>query len=120
LDGEVRMEGGAPRFVAEGIDIPLANYKFDAAGAKPGAAVLGIRPEHVGLNTGESWPFTAKVPVEIVEPMGSDTLVWARLGKQNFTVRVSSERMPGVGDTVTVGFDPMNASLFDAASGERL
>ena len=25
-----------------------------------------------------------------------------------------------VGDTVTVGFDPMNASLFDAASGDRL
>jgi multiple sugar transport system ATP-binding protein len=120
LDGEVAVRDGAPRFLAEGLDIPLANYKFDAAGAKAGAAVLGIRPEHVGLNTGESWPFTAKVPVEIVEPMGSDTLVWARLGKQNFTVRVSSERMPGVGDTVTVGFDPMNASLFDAASGERL
>ena len=63
LEGEVRMQGGAPRFVAEGIDIPLANYKFDAAGAKAGAAVLGIRPEHVGLNTGESWPFSARVPV---------------------------------------------------------
>jgi multiple sugar transport system ATP-binding protein len=52
--------------------------------------------------------------------MGSDTLVWTRLGKQNFTIRVPSERSPPVGDNVTVGFDPMNASLFDAASGERL
>jgi multiple sugar transport system ATP-binding protein len=120
LEGEVSVRDGSPRFVAEGLDIPLANYKFDAAGAKPGAAVLGIRPEHVGLNSGESWPFSAKVPVEIVEPMGSDTLVWTRLGKQNFTIRVASERMPDVGDTVAVGFDPMNASLFDAASGERL
>jgi multiple sugar transport system ATP-binding protein len=33
---------------------------------------------------------------------------------------VSSERTPEVGDSVMVGFDPMNASLFDAASGERL
>ena len=120
LDGEVVVRDGAARFVAEGIDIPLANYKFDAAGAKPGAAVFGIRPEHVGLNSGESWPFSASVPVEIVEPMGSDTLVWTRLGKQNLTIRVSSERMPNVDDTVTAGFDPMNASLFDAASGERL
>ena len=31
--------------------------------------------------------------------MGSDTLVWTRLGKQNFTIRVASERAPGVGDT---------------------
>ncbi len=120
LDGDVAMRDGAARFVAEGIDIPLANYGFDAAGAKPGAAVLGIRPEHVGVNSGEDWPFSARVPVEVVEPMGSDTLVWTRLGKQNLTMRVSSERTPGVGDTVAVGFDPMNASLFDAASGERL
>ena len=52
--------------------------------------------------------------------MGSDTLVWTRLGKQDLTVRVASERAPQVGDSVTIGFDPMNASLFDAASGERL
>ncbi len=120
LDGEVEMQGGAPHFAAEGIAIPLANYQFDAAGAKAGAAVLGIRPEHVGLNSGEDWPFSASVEVEIVEPMGSDTLVWAQLGRQNFTIRVASERAPEVGDAVTIGFDPMNASLFDAASGERL
>ncbi len=120
LDGEVKVQDGAPRFVAEGADIPLANYKFDAAGAKAGAAELGIRPEHIGLNSGEDWPFSASVEVEIVEPMGSDTLVWTRLGRQNFTIRVASERAPQVGDTVAVGFDPMNASVFDAASGERL
>ncbi|HEY6633840.1 MAG TPA: ABC transporter ATP-binding protein [Rhizobiaceae bacterium] len=119
LDGEVKGDGGAPRFVAEGLDIPLATYRFDGA-ARQGPAVFGIRPEHVGVNSGESWPFSADVQVEIVEPMGSDTVVWTRLGKQNFTIRVSSERAPEVGDTVTVGFDPMNASLFDAVSEERL
>ncbi len=82
--------------------------------------MFGIRPEHTGVNSGDDWPFSAKVPVEIVEPMGSDTLVWTRLGKQNFTMRVASERTPQVGDMVAIGFDPMNASLFDAASGDRL
>ena len=120
LDGEVAVRDGAPRFVANELDMPLANYGFDAAGAKPGAAVFGIRPEHIGVNSGEDWPFSANVPVEVVEPMGSDTLVWTRLGKQDLTVRVASERAPQVGDSVTIGFDPMNASLFDAASGERL
>jgi multiple sugar transport system ATP-binding protein len=82
--------------------------------------VFGIRPEHIAVNAGADWPYSSAVPVEIVEPMGSDTLVWTRLGKQNLTMRVPSERMPEVGDTVTIGFDPMNASLFDAASGARL
>ena len=52
--------------------------------------------------------------------MGSDSLIWTRVGGQSFSVRVTSERAPQVGDTVSVGFDPINASIFDAASGERL
>jgi len=118
LDGAVTVRDGAPRFVADGIDIALANYRFDNQRAGP--AVFGIRPEHIGINSGEDWPFSATVPVEIVEPMGSDTLVWTRLGGQNLTIRVSSERTPRTGEDVSVGFDPMNASLFDAATGERL
>jgi len=120
LEGDVLIEDGQPRFRAEGIDIPLASYGFEKSGPKAGPAVFGIRPEHVAVNSGEDWPFVARVPVEIVEPMGSDTLVWTRLGKQSLTVRVSSERSPQVNDVVSAGFDPMNASLFDAASGERL
>jgi multiple sugar transport system ATP-binding protein len=122
LDGKIVGVDGVPRFIAEGIDIPLARYAFDREhqGPAQGPAVLGIRPEHVGINSGDDWPFSATVPVEIVDPMGSDTLVWTKLGPQTFTVRASSERAPRTGDTVSIGFDPMNASLFDAVSGERL
>ena len=82
LDGEVVVRDGAARFVAEGIDIPLANYKFDAAGAKPGAGACSASARSISAcNSGESWPFSASVEVEIVEPMGSDTLVWTRLGR---------------------------------------
>ncbi|MEW9807371.1 ABC transporter ATP-binding protein [Mesorhizobium sp. ZMM04-5] len=118
LDGAVVETDGEPRFVAEGIDIPLARYSFETR--RPGPAVFGIRPEHVGINSGEDWPFSAVAQVEIVDPMGSDTLVWTKLGAQTLTIRVSSERSPATGDTVTIGFDPMNASLFDAATGERI
>jgi multiple sugar transport system ATP-binding protein len=65
------------------------------------------------------WPFETTVSVEIVEPMGSDTSVWARLGGQNVTMRVTAERAPRVGDAIAIGFDPVNASLFDTA-GDRL
>ena len=120
IEGEVALRDGAPHFRFDGLDIPLARYEFDKAGARAGPATFGIRPEHVAVNSGEDWPFTASAPVEIVEPMGSDTLVWSRLGKQALTIRISSERTPRVGETIAIGFDPMNASLFDAASGERL
>jgi multiple sugar transport system ATP-binding protein len=120
LEGRLEPRDGQPRFVADGLDIPLATYAFDAAGFRPGPAVFGMRPEHVGLNSGTGWPFSSATTVEVVEPMGSDTLVWARLAGQNFTVRVSSERAPTVGDQIVIGFDPLRASLFDADTGVRL
>ncbi|MDQ6436545.1 ABC transporter ATP-binding protein [Mesorhizobium sp. LHD-90] len=120
LEGRLETRDGSPRFVADGVDIPLSTYSFDAAGFQPGPAVFGMRPEHVGLNTGADWPFSGEATVEVVEPMGSDTLVWTRLGGQNFTVRVTSERAPSVGDRVTIGFDPLRASLFDLSTGVRL
>ncbi|MBN9096415.1 DNA-3-methyladenine glycosylase I, partial [Pandoraea pnomenusa] len=71
-------------------------------------------------NSGTGWPFTATADVEVVEPMGSDTLVWLKLGGQNFTVRVTSERTPKNGDTVSVGFDPMRIAAYGPDDEARL
>ncbi|MBX3567986.1 MAG: sn-glycerol-3-phosphate ABC transporter ATP-binding protein UgpC [Rhizobiaceae bacterium] len=120
LEGRLELRDGVPHFAADGLDIPLSTYPFDAKGFAPGPVSFGMRPEHVGLNTGSGWPFSRQVEVEVVEPMGSDTLVWTRLGDQNFTVRVSSERAPSIGEAVSIGFDPLRASLFDSLSGVRL
>ena len=65
-------------------------------------------------------PFRHEVGVEIVEPMGSDTLVWAKIGDQNLSFRVDSEKTLKVGDKVPIGFDPARASLFDGATDDRI
>ncbi|WP_274626651.1 ABC transporter ATP-binding protein [Arvimicrobium flavum] len=120
LGGAVKARDGAPWFVAGDLEVPLGTYAFENGGAPQGPAELGVRPEHVGVNSGSGWPFSRTVEIEVVEPMGSDTLIWAKLGGQNFAMRLPSERSPNVGDKVTIGFDPMRASLFDASSGSRL
>ena len=101
IDGEVEYGDGAAALRAPRASTSRSPTTGSTRQARSRAPrVFGIRPEHVGLNSGESWPFSAQVAVEIVEPMGSDTLVWTQLGKQNFTFRVASERTPEVGDTV--------------------
>jgi multiple sugar transport system ATP-binding protein len=120
LKGSVEAQGGNPRFVAEGLDVPLQTYRFKNGALPGGPAELGVRPEHIGVNSGEDWPFSSNVAVEVVEPMGSDTLIWAKLGTQDLAMRLPTERSPKVGDRVSIGFDPMRASLFEASSGERL
>ncbi len=120
IEGALETAGGSPWFVSGDFRAPVSNYPFDGLGFREGPTSFGIRPEHVGVDTGEGWPFTVPLPVEVVEPMGSDTLLWTRLGGQSFTMRVTSERAPRDGETVTIGFDPANASLFDRETGERL
>ena len=111
LKGRIEHDGGAPWFMAEGVAIPLATYAFETK-PKDGPAVFGIRPEHIGINMGDGWPFSADTDVDVVEPIGSDTLVWTRIGGQNLSVRITAERAPRPGDRISVSFDPMRASLF--------
>jgi multiple sugar transport system ATP-binding protein len=113
--------GERPVFRGGGVSVPLDRYTFDKQGAVPGPCVLGIRPEHVTFGAAASArSFSHEVEVEIVEPMGAETLVWTKLAGINFTFLVDSENRPTVGERVKIGFDPGRASLFDAASGDRL
>jgi len=119
LDGEV--EGGdAPVFAATGTKIPLGRYGFGGV-SRPGKAVFGVRPEHIVTGDAASaMPFAADARVELVEPMGSDTLVWTKLGGQSLAFRVEAERHLTTGDQLRIGFDPARASLFDGQSGNRM
>ena len=119
LEGAIDGDG-EPVFVADGTSIPLSRYVFAGSAPRGAKVSFGIRPEHISANSGMDWPFSLKSKVDVVEPMGSDTLVWTKLGAQDVAVRMPSERAPNLGDDVTIGFDPMRASIFDAASGERL
>jgi multiple sugar transport system ATP-binding protein len=78
---------------------------------------LGVRPEHLGLGAGGTWPgFT----VELVEPMGADNLAWCKAGDLSLAVRTAGDQVPREGTIATLALDPARVSLFAADSGERL
>ena len=81
-----------------------------------------VRPEHIRINAGAepglSESFAAEV--DLVEPMGSDSLVWLRLGGQSLSARVESSARFRPDEKVTLRFRVGLASLFDATSGERI
>ena len=83
--------------------------------------VLGVRPEHIALNEdARKMPFSTESEIEIVEPMGADTVAWTRVGGQPLSFRAAAEVHLEPGQKVLVGFDPARASVFDAASGVRV
>jgi multiple sugar transport system ATP-binding protein len=117
-----RLEPGeSPVFVAGDVRVALDRYAFAKPGVVAGSCVLGIRPENVIAGAaGSARAFSHEVEIEIVEPMGADTLVWTKLAGTNFTFLVDSETRLAVGERTTIGFDPGRASLFDEATGNRL
>jgi multiple sugar transport system ATP-binding protein len=121
LDGLVDGGDGKPRFRTGDAVIDIARYGFEAAVPYGAKAVFGVRPEHVvvGEDAAKA-PVSMDADIEIVEPMGSDTLAWTKVGGQNFSIRIESEKAPAVGDRIRLGFDPLRASLFDAGSDARL
>ena len=120
LDGEIEA-GSTPVFKTGEIAIPLANYEFSGDKAATGPASFGIRPEHVVVgDQAEGMPYTSEVLIEVVEPMGSDTLAWATLAGQDFRFRVDGQSPLREGDTERIGFDPARASIFDAETELRM
>ena len=101
--------GGAVRLLG-GKVVPLPCPSTPAGGA----VTLGVRPEHVSLADG-GIPLT----VELVEPLGSETLVHGRMADGTALLA----KLPGaapVGERVAVALAPDALHLFDAASGKRI
>ncbi|TNC48327.1 ABC transporter ATP-binding protein [Rubellimicrobium rubrum] len=109
------------RFRANDLDIALDGYRLAAPQVADRPAILGIRPEHVATGAMiNAAPIHGEVAVELVEPMGADTLVWATLAGKPFRIRMDGQARLAPGDRLPIGLDPAKASLFDAKTEERL
>lgn len=104
-----------------GIHVDLQGYEYGPEGAKDGETWLGIRPEHILLGDDiEGASYSGEAVIDIVDPMGSDTLVWVTLDNQAFRVRTEGQSSLKTGDTLKIGFNSDRVSLFDAATELRI
>ena len=108
-------------FNAGDLSLPMVGYTYVNETAASGKAIIGIRPEHI--ITGElvgSAPIKMDVTVDLVEPMGSDTLVYAELNGAPFRIRMDGQARVSQGEKLAIGIDPSRASLFDLTTEARL
>jgi multiple sugar transport system ATP-binding protein len=78
--------------------------------------VLGIRPEHLRLQSDGRWRAT----VELVEPMGNHQVVWMKLGDQGMSAVVHDGRRITAGEELAFDIDESALNLFDASTEQRL
>jgi multiple sugar transport system ATP-binding protein len=84
--------------------------------------VLGVRPEDVEITPETTAPGRVTLPatIEVVEPLGADTLVFATMAGHAVSARVRPDVRPQRGAHIHLSFDIGRVHLFDAATGKRL
>ena len=112
LKGTIRVNGIAMFEGPNGVKLPVANAPASANGA---AAVYGIRPEHFTLADDG-----AEAEIVVIEPTGSETQVFAKLGGEEVVAVFRERHQFKPGEKIKLKPDPKLVHLFDAATGKRL
>jgi multiple sugar transport system ATP-binding protein len=87
------------------------------------AVIMGVRPEDIEPAPDGSLPLgggAVRVKLDVVEPLGSEAFLSARIGAKEITARVPPRGLPAAGSEVELVFDRERLHFFDAESGETL
>jgi multiple sugar transport system ATP-binding protein len=115
---KARVKSGALAF-ANGDILPLSALQSSHADVQDGAElIVGIRPEHFTTVADHTMALTAIV--QVVEPLGSDTLVHFAIDGEMLTARMPPNMRPQPGEMLKIGIDPAKLHLFDAKTERAL
>ena len=111
---------GDSRLKADGMDLGLPEGKFRSSCRWIGRElILGVRPEQIHPATTEQpqqnheW---IEGTVEVLEPLGSETLVHLRAGNQEIVAMCDPDRTPIMNSKMRSWIDMNKIHLFDPAS----
>ncbi len=120
LSGRVVSDAGRLTFqLHDGRKVDVSGYGFADTPGEGRIATLGVRPEQMQLQPGPASLSSLPATFSIVEPMGSDSLVWGRSGKEPISVRIDADENVKLNAEQSAYFQPALASLFDE-NGRRL
>ena len=109
----------ATTFVASFIGSPPMNLIPSQRNGRD--VLLGVRPEH--LEPCAAGDASMTVDIDLIEPLGSDTLVYGHLGGERAGARVAvrlNESVDARTGHLPVRYDPARTHYFDPASGQRI
>jgi len=103
-DGIVTLDGD--------LQIPI-----NTSSTHRGPVTLGLRPDDL-LVSNQDGQFEGQV--NVLEPLGSETLVYVSVGGKELIAKASGRTPPELGSTIKLNAAPENMHLFDNATGEAL
>ncbi|MBK9376373.1 MAG: sn-glycerol-3-phosphate ABC transporter ATP-binding protein UgpC [Holophagales bacterium] len=118
------LEGGGTTLKTPSFSLPVAqSYRALTAGKDGKSLVVGIRAENLSDGSRPVRGESARIPatVEVVEPLGHEVLVYARIGGDDLIVaKVDPHRAPAMDQKIELVVELESLHLFDAATERRL
>jgi multiple sugar transport system ATP-binding protein len=114
----------APLVTEDGsrLAVPVSNSSADLA--PECKVIMGMRPENItDFQEGmENWPHILPLAceVQVVEPTGPDTLVYAEVNQTPIVCRLCPDAAPKAGQTIRLAFDSTKPLFFDPDAGRRI
>ena len=105
----------------DGFSFPVPpSLLSDKIKGQDNAFVLGVRPEDIVFDaelTQQHPEWVCRVEVEVVEPLGEETLIYFPLGAKSVTARLTGRTVPKPKEMVSVVFNLSHAHLFEREAG---
>lgn len=117
LQAEIAKSGDAWQLVGPSFRQDMPRESAESFAGRIGQKVwMGIRPEAISIR--EGWGGVSGLPatIDVVSPMGGNTLVYAVVDGVTIVADVPSDTEPAVGERVTLVFDPTRVHAFDMES----
>jgi multiple sugar transport system ATP-binding protein len=114
-------DGGLKIRLADGTTLPVPPQRVDRYGPFKGQDMtLGLRPEHLTEISDVEKPNVGRITalVDVVEPMGMETLVHFFIGGEPVCARVDPNTHAVPGEPLQLAADLNNMHLIDTASGK--
>ena len=112
LKGKVKANGAVGFEGPNGVKLPLQSAPASSDGQP---AVYGVRPEHFTIADDG-----AEAEIIVVEPTGSETQVFAKLGGEQVVAVFRERHQFNPGDKIRLKPDPSLVHLFDETTGKRM
>jgi multiple sugar transport system ATP-binding protein len=116
LDGRLVRDDGVRFAARQGTVLPLPADWQPRDGWLDRDLILGVRPEHLALGGGAAF----SAPVQVIEPLGNETLLYFTVGGAPFTVRSQGNVQATVDQDLEIALPADHIHLFDAESGAAL
>jgi multiple sugar transport system ATP-binding protein len=120
LEGELQQEAGSLFFVSDGFSLKIPDRMHEPLQQHGATEVtFGIRPEDI-LGRDVPDDAAADARVDVVEPLGSEIILYLVVGDWTLVGKVDSTIHPDPNTDLRIGFDMSRCHFFDTKEGQAI